>query len=408
MLDAPAHTRRRRLALAVGCLIVVPAVAFAAAGNAGPAVPPADTGLGAYAPLAVYFTLAISISFLCSLLEATILSISAGQVEALAASGKRAGLILRDLKQRIDRPLIAILTTNTVANMLGAAGVGAEAQALANAKGWREDIFVFGAATLLTVVILVFSEIVPKTLGAAYAKTIAGPAAYVLRGLVILLTPVIVLLEGLPRMIAGKSDDGAVTKEEIAALVDLGHRSGSLQAREGRFIANVFALDTVRAKDVMTPRVEAFTLDRLMTVEAVLAKHKRLRHSRIPVYSGDPDTIVGMVLRYRLFEEALRGGTAQHLHELLVPIHAVPETTKLGKLLDTFIQRNDQLFLVVDEYGGTAGIITLEDVVETLLGVEIVDESDAVDNLRRLARERMQEKMRRRTEREARDDPRLR
>lgn len=394
----------RRRALALGCLVVVPAVAFAAQGEAPDEAVAVDHGAALYAPLAIYFALAISISFLCSLLEATILSISAGQVEALAASGKKSGQILRELKERIDRPLIAILTTNTIANMLGAAGVGAEAQEIADANGWNRDLFVFGAATLLTILILVFSEIVPKTLGAAYAKSIAGPAAYVLRVLVILLTPVVVLLEGLPKMIAGRSEDGAVTKEEIAALVDLGHRSGTLQAREGRFIANLFALDTVRAKDVMTPRVEAFTLDRRLHVDEVLQKHTRIRHSRIPVYSGDPDTIIGLVLRYRLFEVALKGQASKRLEELVDPIHAVPETTRLGKLLDTFIHRGDQIFLVVDEYGGTAGIVTLEDVVETLLGVEIVDEYDAVDNLRRLARERMEEKMRRRAEREARDD----
>ncbi|MEM1424394.1 MAG: CBS domain-containing protein, partial [Planctomycetota bacterium] len=192
-----------------------------------------------------------------------------------------------------------------------------------------------------------------------------------------------------------------VTREEIAALAEIGHRAGALKQREGEVIANLFALDSVRAKDVMTPRVEMFSLERTMTAQDVLDRHKRIRYSRIPIHDGDPDTVTGMVLRYRLFEACVRGKGNQTLVDMREPIHAVPETATLGRLLDDFIARGDHIFLVVDEYSGTAGIVTLEDVVETLLGVEIVDESDPVASLRRLARERTQEKMRLRAEREA-------
>ncbi|GAB4520425.1 MAG: CNNM domain-containing protein [Phycisphaerales bacterium] len=356
-----------------------------------------------WAPLITYFLLAMGVSFVCSLLEATLLSIGPVTVEMLASGGKRSGAILRELKSRVDRPLIAILTTNTIANMLGAAGVGAEAQRIAETRGWSPGLVVFVAATTLTVAILLFSEIVPKSLGAAHAKRLAVPASYTLHALVRLLWPVVIALEGVPKALARSAEPGGVTREEIAALAEMGHKAGALKKREGEVIANLFAMDSVRAKDVMTPRVEMFSLERTMTAQEVLDKHKRLRYSRIPIHDGDPDTVTGMVLRYRLFEVCVRGKGHLTLEQLREPIHAVPETATLGRLLDEFIHRGAHIFLVVDEYAGTAGIVTLEDVVETLLGVDIVDESDPVASLRRLARERMQEKMRLRAESEAPD-----
>ncbi len=387
--------RRPALLCAAMMLALVPA-ALAAQGE------PFDgttTGVS-YTPIITYFLLAMSVSFVCSLLEATILSIGPARVEMLAAEGKRAGRILRDLKARVDRPLIAILTTNTIANMLGAAGVGAEAQRIGEANGWNPGLVVVISATLLTFLILVFSEIVPKSVGAAHAKRLAVPAAYTLMVLVKLLWPVVIALEGVPKLITGATDNTAITREEFAVLAALGHKAGTLKQREGEVIANLFALDSVRAKDVMTPRVAMFSLDRSMTAQEVLDKHRRLQFSRIPIHDGDPDTVTGMVLRYRLFEVCVRGKGHQTLAELREPIHAVPKTATLGVLLDDFLHRGAHIFLVVDEYGGTSGIVTLEDIVETLLGVEIVDESDPVANLRRLARERMEEKMRLRAAKE--------
>lgn len=386
----------RRPALVSGVMLVALLPMAALGAQAGST--PTPGAAVSYVPITVYFVLALGTSFFCSLLEATLLSIGPARIEMLAASGKRSGEILRELKARVDRPLIAILTTNTIANMLGAAGVGAEAQRIAAGNEWNPGFFVLAMAFGLTFAILVFSEIVPKTIGAAYARQLAIPAAYALRLLVTLLLPVVLALEGLPKMIAGKGEQGGITREEIAAIVEMGHRSGTLKKREGEVIANLFTLDSVRAKDVMTPRVAMFSLDRTMTAQEVIDKHKRLRYSRIPIYDGDPDTVTGMVLRYRLFEVCMLDRGSKTLDDLKEPIHAVPETATLGRLLDDFISRSAHIFLVVDEYAGTAGIVTLEDVVETLLGVEIIDESDPVANLRRLAREKMEEKMRRRAE----------
>lgn len=341
--------------------------------------------------LLIFFFAALIVSFLCSLLEAMILSVTHSHIEVLVRQNRPAGHALKRLKERIDRPLIAILTLNTVANMFGAAGVGAEASKIAAAKDLSEPIAVGVASGVLTLCILVFSEIVPKTIGAAYWKVFAPVAAGPLRLVVLVLSPIISMLEFLPRLIASRSPVGGVTREEIGVLAEIGRAHGSIHAEETRVISNLLRLREMQTQDVMTPRVEVASLRNDLTVAQALEQRDNLRHSRIPVHTGSLDSASGFVLRARVMELMLAGRGDIRLKQIARPIHVVPETKTLASLLEEFLRRHEHLFLVVNEYGGAEGVVTLEDVVEALLGAPIVDESDASMDLRAAAMRRVRE-----------------
>lgn len=344
--------------------------------------------------LVTYFLVALALSFVCSLLEATLLSTTNSHIELLLKEGKPSGRILHGFKERINRPLIAILTTNTVANMFGAAGVGAEASKLARAAGLDETLWLGIASFALTFAILIGAEIIPKSIGATYWKIIASPASYVLRVLVTLMMPAVLVLEFIPRLLTRHAHVGSVTRDEIAVLAELGRRYGTIPMRETQIIANLFALEDLRASDVMTPRVEVLSLPASESVGDAATRHGPLRYSRIPLYGENPDEIIGLVLRYRIFELCARGKTSETLRSIMRPVHFVPESQTIARLLDEFIKRSAHLFVVVNEYGGPEGIVTLEDVIETLLGVEIVDETDTVADLRKAALEKLAKRKR--------------
>ncbi len=341
-----------------------------------------------YWPVVIYFVFALVVSFLCSLLEATLLSVSPAHVEVMVGEGRRSGRLLKAYKKRIDRPLIAILTTNTVANMFGAAGVGAEAAGIARHKGMDESLWVGVASGVLTLAILICAEIVPKTLGAVYWKSLAPVSAHMLRVLMIVLMPVVIALEGIPKLLAGNAAVGHVSGKEISALAAAAHRAGSIKGREGEVISNLFGLDTIHAKDIMTPRVAVFALDKSDTIDNVMEMGQRIRHARIPVYGENIDEVLGIALRYDIVDASRKGEGSRRVEGFLRPVHFVPETQTLSQLLETFVAERSHLFVVVNEYGGTEGVVTLEDVMETLLGVEIVDELDEVADLQKRAIER--------------------
>ena len=336
--------------------------------------------------LFIWFFVAIAVSFVCSLLEATVLSISPAHVESLEKSGDPAGRRLKRLRDRIDRPLIAILTCNTLANMFGAAGVGNEAGKLAREHGGSdaEAIWVVAASTVLTFAILILSEIVPKTLGATYWRPLSMPAGLVLTGLVWIMSPIVRVLEVVPRLVGGAKGVERVTREEVAATAKLGELGGAVGERMGRVIENSLALDAVRAKEVLTPRVEMGTVQKEETAEAIEGRMRPMRFSRMPVF-GEADEFVGMVLRQRIFEAIVRGKGETTVGELMGPVRFVPETASVSTLLEFFIDHEEHAVLVVDEHGSVEGLVTMEDVIESLLGVEIMDEYDTVADLRELA-----------------------
>ena len=339
--------------------------------------------------LVVYFVAALAVSFLCSLLEAVLLSIQPSYVHLLVKQRRPAGKTLQALKHRVDRPLIAILTLNTLANMFGSAGVGAEAARGATAAGRDDTLPVAIAAGVLTACILVFSEIVPKTLGATYWRALAVPSALIIHGMVWLLTPVVRVLEFIPKIVTGSRTQSHVTRDEVLILTEMGRKTGSIPTREGEVIANLLRLNLLRVHDVMTPRVELLALQKDRTAGEVVATMTPLRYSRIPIYDQTSDQIAGIVLRHQILEACLTGHKDATLESLKSPVHYVPESASIASVLDEFIRRHEHLFLVVNEYGGTEGVISLEDVIETILGVEIADEMDGIERLRKVALDRI-------------------
>lgn len=347
-------------------------------GNAAAVQPPPGSPL----LLLLYLTLAIGVSFLCSLVEAGILSVRKPQVLVLVNEGRRSGRLLQAMQQNIERPLAAILTLNTFAHTFGAAGVGAETQKLFG--DWVALISI-----LVTLSILVFSEIIPKTLGAVYANPLAGFTAYTVQGMIWTAWPLVVVLEALSKRLRG-AHPAVITREEIAVVADLGMQTGALHERESGVIRNLLQLASIRVEDVMTPRPVVFVLGKDTTVGEFLEKHESVPFSRILIQGESIDEIVGVVLQRDLHQAGREGRQSARLEIYAKPIHAVPMTASVAAALEQFISRQEHIFLAVDEYGGTAGIITLEDVIETLLGVEIVDETDSVEDMRKLARERAQ------------------
>ncbi|MFG0291983.1 MAG: CNNM domain-containing protein [Phycisphaerales bacterium JB065] len=332
-----------------------------------------------------YFLFALLVSFCCSLFEATLLSVSPTHIESLRRSGRKSGQILWSLRDRVDRPLIAILTMNTVANMFGAAGVGNEAGRLARQAGatTNEQVWVTVASGVLTLAILIFSEIIPKTLGARYSRPLAPIVALPIKLMVTMLLPVVLLLQGIPKLLGG-SGITTVTRDDLMMTAEMGRETGGIHKRGYELITNALKLDDVRTRDVLTPRTEMFSLHADMTASEVVKEHPRLTHSRIPV-SSSADHFEGMVLRTDIHEACLAGKGDTKLGDMLKPIRYTPETQRLAPLLEELINREEHMVLVVDEHGSVEGLVTLEDVMETLLGVEILDELDTVADLQGLA-----------------------
>ena len=336
--------------------------------------------------LVLYFVLAISVSFICSLLEAVLLSINHAQVALLVEQGRRSGKILEELKTSINRPLSAILTVNTIANTVGAVGVGAQALTVFGSQ-W---VALFSAG--LTLSILVLSEIIPKTLGAVYWKHLCPMAAYLIRGLIYMTYPFVVAFELLGRMLSSRGPIIKVTREEMIVAAEMGRADGQWEDREKSVIKNLLRLNDVYVKDVMTPRSVVFALQEDLTVEEALRLHAPIRVSRIPIYRKDMDDITGLVRRYQINQAYSSGQAETQLKALVRPIHTIPSGKSVADVLDEFIQMREHLFLVVDEYGGTAGIISLEDAIETLLGVEIVDELDSIVDMQKYALEQWEKR----------------
>lgn len=332
--------------------------------------------------LLFYLFFALSISFLCSLLESVLLSVTQVYTVLLIKNGKKTGKMLKKMKKSINHPLAAILTLNTIANVVGAVGVGAQSYYLFGSE------WVAVSSGILTVLILVCSEIIPKTLGIVYWKRLAPAAAYMLKGLIIITYPIVVILEAITRFIARKGHQPKITREEIMVLAEIGESEGILLEKEARIIKNLFLLNKIRTDDILTPRSVILAFQKDQTVKEVIKEHAQIPFSRIPVFGEGLDDIIGIVHHKELLEAYYRGREKNKLEKMVSPIFAVPESKPIADLLDEFISRREHIFLVIDEYGGTEGIVTLEDAIETLLGVEIVDEFDSVEDMRALALEK--------------------
>ena len=345
-------------------------------------------GAGEWGALIFYVVIALGVSFLCSVWEAAMLSTPVSHIELLVQQGSKAGVIMQGLRQNVEHPISAILTLNTIAHTVGAAGAGAEATAIFGS----EYFGIISAA--LTLMILVFSEIIPKTLGAVYAKPLTPFTAYSLRVLLVLLKPAVFLSEFVTRSMRPSEEAPTVTRSELQVMARISAEEGGIQERENRIVANLLQLADVQVETIMTPRTVMVTLQEDEKVGDVMGSNAILPFSRIPVYGESADDIKGYVLRHEIYKRAAADEHDVKLREIALRLDVVPETNSVADVLDDFIAKQDHIFLVIDEYGGTAGLITMEDAVETLLGIEILDESDPVPDLRELARRRYQGQLR--------------
>ncbi|QTA86122.1 CNNM domain-containing protein [Desulfonema magnum] len=330
--------------------------------------------------LILYVSIALIFSFFCSIAEAVLLSVTSPYIASLEQKGKRTGKLLRKLKDDVNRPLAAILTLNTIAHTFGAAGVGAEAAVIFG----NEYIGVISA--VMTLSILIFSEIIPKTLGASYWRQLAPVVATFLRYLVWILFPLVFLSQTLTKRLSKSSELKGFSREEFAAMADLGAREGQLAVKESRILKNLFRLSSTKIKSIMTPRTVVFALQQNISIDNFFEQHYQTPFSRIPIYNRDRDDITGFVLKDDILLAQARDMHNSQLHEFKRDIKAVPSTDSVSELFEFLLDRREHIVLVVDEYGGMEGIVTLEDVVETLLGLEIVDEADKTVDMQALAR----------------------
>lgn len=317
---------------------------------------------------------------MCSLLESVILTVSPSYIALLEKEKNQRAELLADFKDNIDKPLAAILTLNTVANTVGAAGVGAQVLII-----WGNEL-VAVASGLLTVTILIFSEIIPKTLGAVYAKSLAPPCAVLIKFMIYFTYPFVMLSEIL-RDLIDKKTQVSTTREEVMVAAEIGVDEGAIQKNESLVIQNILTLNKIEVSDIMTPRSVIFALDGDDTIGEVFDENKSIEFSRIPIFKDNLDNIIGVTLRYKLMEAYSQDLDHLKIEAFAKPIHSVPDTITVAACLDQFIKRKEHIFIVINEYGSPDGIVTLEDVVETLLGVEIVDEFDSVEDLRKYARD---------------------
>ncbi|MBC8316382.1 MAG: DUF21 domain-containing protein [Desulfobulbaceae bacterium] len=325
--------------------------------------------------------IAIGVSALCSVLESVLYSVSISQVEVLSKSGRASGKILKKLKSDIQQPIAAILTLNTIAHTMGAAIAGAAASAVLG------DVYLGIFSAIFTFTILIFSEILPKIIGVVYCKQLAPFIALPLIALVKILAPIVWFCQLTTKIIPGYQQESLVSAEEIQAMALLSRKSGEIDPQQEKIIRNIIELKGRSVRNAMTPRTVTFTLNKDLSVsEAQKLKAQWNRHSRVPVYDRKPDEIVGIVLRKDVLLSAAERRENLTLAALMKPVHFVPETAQLNKLLLDFFERRQHLFCVVDEYGGMTGVISLEDIIEEIIGHEIRDESDPIETMRQLAR----------------------
>ncbi len=332
--------------------------------------------------LFIYLFLALFVSFLCSIMEAALLSTPNSFLFVQKKNGKRWAIIFIKLKTDIDRPLSAILSLNTVAHTIGAAGVGAQATLIFGEA-------MFGViSVILTLLILFVSEIIPKTIGARYWSGLASFTAYTIRIMIWMVYP-LVWLSGLVTKLFSASDESTTSREEISALTSLGAAEGIFNESENLIIQNVLMLRNVKVEEVMTPRIVVAMAEENTEVESFLKEKRFFNFSRIPVYSGNEDNITGYVLRQDAFEKMAEPDAPQmSLKDLRRDIVVVPDIKPLFSVWQLLLERKEHIAAIVDEYGGMSGIVTMEDIIETILGLEIIDEKDSEADMQEYARKR--------------------
>ena len=331
--------------------------------------------------LVVYLFIAIGISFVCSILEAVLLSTPESYIEVLIDEKRKGAHLFKRMKQSVDRPLAAILSVNTIAHTIGAAGVGAQA-----VKVFGEVYFGLISA-ILTFLILVLSEIIPKTIGARYWRGLSLPAVPVIRVFIVVAYPFVALSEQLTKLISNGRKAYTFSRNELSTMASIGYKEGIIEKEESLFIYNLLKMRDVSVEDIMTPRTVLVSASVNLTVAEFLAEIQNYTFSRIPVYENDKENVTGYVLKADVMEKAALGILDISLGSLQRSITKVYERISVPRLFQLLVRKNDLIALVIDEYGGVEGLVTMEDIVETLTGIEIVDEKDTHADYQKLARE---------------------
>ncbi|WP_372755826.1 CNNM domain-containing protein [Labilibaculum sp.] len=332
--------------------------------------------------LLFYLFLALVVSFLCSVMESVLLSTPISFLNVKKKKGDGRAITFIQLKKNIDRPLSAILSLNTIAHTIGAAGVGAQATHLFG------EVYFGLVSAVLTLLILFFSEIIPKTIGARYWRELAMNSGMIINAMVYVSYPLVILTGYITKLFSSKNTSMQVSREELSAMAHIGTKEGSLEENENRIIQNLIRLKTISVSAIMTPRVVVSMADEQMSIHDFLTQKEYLYYSRIPVYAEQTDNITGYVFRQSVFDELTEDQKKLKLKDIKRDIIVVPKFQTLLITWETLLERKEQIALVVDEYGGMDGIVSMEDILETLLGLEIVDEVDRVVDMQQYARER--------------------
>ena len=330
--------------------------------------------------LVTYVLIAILFSFACSIFEAVLLSVNPAHIALLEKEGNQSGVLLKSLKKDVSKPLAAILTLNTIAHTIGAAGAGAQA-AVVFGNGYIGIV-----SAILTLLILVFSEIIPKTLGTTFWRQLAPLTAFSLKYLIIILYPFVKISELITSKISGEKGVNSFSRAEFAAMADISSEDGLILKQESIFLKNLLSLEGTLVEDAMTPRTVIFSVSQKLTVEEFFHKHDQSPFSRIPIYDGDREAINGYVFKSDILLAQARGNCESLLKNYCRTLPAMLEETPLSHALNKMLSQRVHVILVVNEYGGVEGMLTLEDVLETMLGFEIVDEKDKTIDMQKEAK----------------------
>ncbi|MBO4564266.1 MAG: HlyC/CorC family transporter [Bacteroidaceae bacterium] len=335
----------------------------------------------------IYMVAALLISGICSILEATLMSTPMSYISSLEAQDKKGAGLLKKYKLEIDRPISAILVLNTIANTVGASLVGSEAMQMAQQMNYPHDTVVGIVSGVFTLLILICSEIIPKTIGSTYWRKLALPASKVIRVLVFVTFPLVWCLERITHLISHNANQQVVSREEVSAMVTVGAEEGVLEKKENKMIQNLLKLDEITAHEIMTPSVVVSMADSSMTLKEFYEDEELSTYSRIPIYDDDnSDYITGYVLRKDILERLAEDKFNIHLKKLARPILSFSEEEPVANIWEKLLEKKEHISIIIDEYGSLRGIVTLEDVIETMLGFEIVDEKDEVVDMQEYAK----------------------
>ncbi|WP_063355589.1 hemolysin family protein [Pseudoalteromonas luteoviolacea] len=334
-----------------------------------------------------YMLLAIAISFICSVMEAVLLSITPSHVGMMKQQNPALASRVQKLKDNIDKPLAAILTLNTVAHTAGAAGVGAQAAVVFG------DAAVGLASAVMTLLVLVLSEIIPKTLGATYWRGLTPSVSFALVWLVRLLKPFVWMSDQLTKLIGKKGDESIYIRQEIEAMAEMGSQAGALKEEESATIRSLLQFRHAKLENLMTPRTVLFKVHKDMSVHDYLAEHGSVSFSRVLVFDQNSDDIVGFVHKNDIMLAYHRLGEEYKISKLMKPLYTVPETLAAPTLFQTLLEKRIHIALVIDEYGDIQGIVTLEDLLESLMGMDIVDEREQTSDMQAAAKQKWQQRV---------------